>query len=130
MVERPEIAEDKPRCCEKVSGSGRYGSLYRRTCSLPVTAERDGKPYCSTHDPERVAARQTKKDEERQRERVHRDRLLDTANALATKLGMGHPNWDRGSITGIALNFDDARKLIERLAEFRLPMQTEGQEPK
>ncbi len=48
------MSETKLKCSEHVMSVSGGRS---QPCSKPVTVERDGKPYCTIHDPERVAAR-------------------------------------------------------------------------
>lgn len=39
-------------------------------CSKPVTVQREGKLYCTIHDPERIAQKQAERDAEWQTERL------------------------------------------------------------
>lgn len=50
--------EEKTKCTEKVYPRDRWGSFHPYQCRLPVKVERDGKPYCSKHDPEAVKKRE------------------------------------------------------------------------
>ena len=43
----------KVRCSQSVAGANLWG----RKCSRTTTVERDGKPYCTQHDPVAVAER-------------------------------------------------------------------------
>jgi ferric-dicitrate binding protein FerR (iron transport regulator) len=62
------MPDEKKLCSETVYPRDRYGSFHGYPCTKKVTVERDGKPYCSIHDPEAVkardAARRKKWDEE------------------------------------------------------------------
>lgn len=72
--------------------------------------------YCGTHDPERVAARQAKKDVERRKERDYDDNIIKSAKELAAALGAGAPTWGRNGIEhAIKLSFDEAHKLLQRI---------------
>lgn len=49
----------QPMCCARIP----YGQMARtRPCKCAGTIERDGKHYCSTHDPLNVDRRMTKRD--------------------------------------------------------------------
>lgn len=48
------MPDTKVKCSERVLGRGRWPDSYQ--CSRPSTVERDGKPYCTQHDPERIKA--------------------------------------------------------------------------
>ena len=47
------------RCTATVYGTG----MFRHNCTKPVTAWADNKPYCTTHNPERVAAKRKVRNE-------------------------------------------------------------------
>jgi hypothetical protein len=53
---------EKVRCEAEFSGDGPWGWLHKVQCSKAAKVERDGKHYCTIHDPEYKAA----KDKERQ----------------------------------------------------------------
>lgn len=52
--------EEKPRCCGRVPGEGKWGSFHMTQCKKNATVERDGKHYCKTHDPVARKERQDK----------------------------------------------------------------------
>lgn len=51
------------RCCKTVYPNERYGSFHGHQCSNKGVIERNGKLYCTIHDPVRV----DKQDKERQK---------------------------------------------------------------
>ncbi len=46
------------KCCVKVSPNDRYGSFHPHQCDNPPKVERDGKTYCTIHDPEYIKAKE------------------------------------------------------------------------
>lgn len=54
------MSDAKQKCCEKLRGEGRWGSLYKVQCKKTATVTREGKPYCGTHDPQAIAERHQK----------------------------------------------------------------------
>lgn len=57
------MTELKKYCSAQVYESGRWGSFHPHGCAKKITVERDGKPYCTIHDPERVKAKHAKQNE-------------------------------------------------------------------
>jgi uncharacterized Zn finger protein (UPF0148 family) len=55
----------------------------RQRCERRGTVERDGKLYCGTHDPVRIAERQAKRDAARDAERAERRARRARAAAIA-----------------------------------------------
>ena len=45
---------DRQQCSVKVSGEGQWGAFHQHQCWKQATVERDGKWYCSIHDPEYI----------------------------------------------------------------------------
>jgi hypothetical protein len=100
-------------CSGHVYHSGHWGSS---VCENKVNVERDGKPYCGTHDPVKVAARRAKKDEKYRAERETKDEIFEAAKAVCSALGAGCPVWGRDGIErAIKLTFEEVRLLSERL---------------
>lgn len=52
------MATTGKKCCESVYDPGRFRP---RGCSKNATVERDGKPYCGLHDPDRVEAKRAER---------------------------------------------------------------------
>lgn len=74
-------------CSEKVhhrTGSFGFGRMY--PCKRKATVERDGQPYCTQHDPERVArereAQMARWEREREDDRKKREREAKQAAFL------------------------------------------------
>lgn len=65
-------AKSEAQCIEHVYGRdrGSRGS----PCGKLAKVERDGKPYCGTHDPVRVAEKRAARDAEWEREQAAHDR--------------------------------------------------------
>jgi hypothetical protein len=100
--------ELKPRCCERVQGSG-YNSSQ---CSKNAKVERDGRHYCGIHDPVAVKAKNDKR---------HADWKL---KHHAKKLSQKEARAKRDEIERRAGCFDDllnalkeSQALIIRMAE-------------
>lgn len=87
-------------------------------CSKPATVQRDGKWYCTIHDPERLAAKRAAKVKEwadkGQAEKARQDAAVARTNILG-----GRPYYStigvRGYTGGITLTPDEADALIARL---------------
>ena len=69
---------DKVRCSREVPGEGRWGVFHMHQCTRKATVERNGKPFCKTHDPvaikERDDARHREWQEKWDRERAASER--------------------------------------------------------
>ncbi len=72
-------------CTEQVSGEGPWGSFHPHYCRKPIKVVRDGKPYCTVHDPERVAAKRKEEEERWDKARIERERVYGL-NAAAPAL--------------------------------------------
>ncbi len=48
------------RCSVMVPGEGSWGSFHMHNCRRPVKTEREGKYYCTVHDPENEKLRREK----------------------------------------------------------------------
>jgi hypothetical protein len=55
---------NEERCSERVCGSGSWGAFHMHQCSKKATIERNGKKFCTIHDPEREKAIRAKKQAE------------------------------------------------------------------
>lgn len=110
-----------PRCSETV-----YGNVFRgHQCTREGKVERDGRWFCSQHDPERARARGAAKAAERQARQAQDDEVEREAHRLAEALGV-YPqvyrvwSWPRKetlTVPSIVISFEDVKKLIERLKE-------------
>lgn len=67
-------------CSATVYPTGRWGSFHPQACSKPVTVHREGKPWCTIHDPVRQEAKQAREDQ--------RSRLLYTLNQAAERVSI------------------------------------------
>lgn len=112
---------DRVRCSRTVFGNGIGfgGSL----CSRTMTIMRDGKPWCSLHDPSAVAAKRVKQETKWKAEREAQEAVREAAIKLATELGVGRPEFStlsgRGRYTGsLVVSAEEARRLIERLGRY------------
>lgn len=104
-----------PLWCSAKIGTGRH----KYGCSKSATVTRDGKLYCGTHDPEKVAAREQARQLQLQKEDVKLEMLHNRAIHLVEQFGMGHPDGYRydgkNPVRGIALTFIEAEHLLLRL---------------
>lgn len=73
-------------CVERVHPKGRYGSFHTYRCRNKATVQREGKWYCGTHDPERIKARQEKRDQERRQEMERNDQAYNSGAAQVRRL--------------------------------------------
>ncbi len=110
-----------PKCSERVPDRERsaWGNFYE--CSKWATVQRDGKWYCGTHDPEKVKARRAKAESAYTSERNEQDRIYADAKALAQRIGVGVPYYERsfssargasGYRRSLILTFDEIEKLL------------------
>lgn len=72
----------KSKCCMTVSGEGKWGSFHPHRCTKNATSERDGKSYCSIHDPEKVAAKKIAREAKWDEESKSRQRKWDRESAI------------------------------------------------
>lgn len=63
------------RCIAKVADGGRSVGFHQ--CSRMATQERNGKPYCSTHDPEKVAEHRRQRREKLEAESKEKNALWE-----------------------------------------------------
>ena len=72
-----------PYCCEQVPDGGAWPRYHR--CRNRGVNERDGKRYCNTHDPQKIAAKDAKRQAAFNAEmdaRIKKHRLADAAPDL------------------------------------------------
>ena len=86
-------------------------------CARPATVERNGRWWCTSHDPEAVATKQQKQREKYDARRQRRDRIVQEAITLCTRLGVqGHVNYDGVIPTEtVVIAFEDAERLAREL---------------
>lgn len=103
-------------CCEPVYSADMFSPS---RCSRRMKVERNGKPYCGQHDPEKVFARRAKSEEAAQEKRDADTQRFRSASRLVDALGVGKPHYDfvvlRGYSGGIVLSAEEAQRLIARL---------------
>lgn len=95
------------------------------TCSNRATVERNGKLYCTVHDPDRVAAKRAERQAAYNAARERAEKVIADASALADRmsLALGVPvdvrfRYDKGQTRvdglslslGAALNYLDSRE--------------------
>lgn len=102
-------------CCKRIYLAGMMDDV---RCSRIMKVERNGKPYCGQHDPEKVAARRAKSDATAQEKRDADTQRRMSAQQLVNKLGVGRPHYDsvvtHGYTGGVVLSAEEARRLIAR----------------
>ncbi len=79
------MIENKKQCSQRVSKG--YSAYDNPHCQKPAVVERDGKWFCTIHDPEYIKAKQVQwlaDFDKKYREQRERDELL-TAKKLATQ---------------------------------------------
>ena len=82
-------------CCERVVGP--RVTVYQ--CRNRAKVERDGKPYCGIHDPERVAARRRAQDAhyaEKSRQMHRRWDLERSAGPMRSAILLALEDWEGG----------------------------------
>ena len=102
-------------CSERVYREG--DPWHSHPCAKKGTVERNGKPYCGVHDPQKVAARQATRNAEYLAARGGQDAKWKAANARALALGGGMAFYD-GPLDytgGSVLSPEQADALIARL---------------
>lgn len=57
-----KVLPPEERCQHSVCGDGPWGAFHPHQCYKKSTVIRDGKRYCTVHDPERVAAKNEEAD--------------------------------------------------------------------
>ena len=112
----------EPHICSKRVFSGERWDMGGHPCSRKATVERDGKWWCTQHDPAREEARKqaalTARQEADRRERERQHRALE----LAAQLGVGHPYFDPhrlGYTGGVVLTEAEAKRLVAQLETLR-----------
>ena len=103
----------KAQCSKRVY----WDAWHSHPCANKGTVERDGKPYCGVHDPQKVAARQARRDASYLDAREEQDAKWKAADARARALGGGMAFHDGplGYTGGIVLSPEQADALIARL---------------
>ena len=98
------MGEAKQKCCKMKRGSGRFGFFNRTQCTRDSTCTRDGKPYCTQHDPVRVAKRAEDRYYAKQKQWAEQQERRDAAqcrekgpdNAVAGRLRRGPDRCGKG----------------------------------
>lgn len=111
----------KPTCSVRIP----YGMGFHSTaCSKPVKVERDGKPYCTIHDPERLKAKAANRQAADDQRMAEQKAVEAKAREFAALLGAGRPffHYSRNFgnahgrwMDGLFLSFPELEDLIERL---------------
>ena len=74
------------QCSESVGGQGRWPRYH--PCTRPAVVEREGKPFCAQHDPERKKAQEDKATAKWKAESAYKSRRVDLPNfAKAWRVG-------------------------------------------
>lgn len=91
-------------------------------CTRRGVVERNGKWWCSQHDPDAVKARQGAADAKRKAEDVANEAVKDAMQALADRLGCGQPYYRIGLRAGtsgyrhaLIVTRDEVEALLTRL---------------
>ena len=104
----------KAQCSKRVY----WDAWHSHPCANRGKVERDGKPYCSRHDPETVSARRAARNDKYEARRAANEALKEAALTRCEVLG-GAPffRWREGRYTGgVELTPEQADALIARLA--------------
>lgn len=108
-------------CCHRVYYAGEFTSS---GCTRRMKVERNGRPYCGWHDPEKVKAKRAALEAKWQAKSDEQKAIRDAATILTDKLGVGRPEYSflsgNGRYTGsIVLSAEEAQRLIVRLERNR-----------
>ena len=98
-------------CVAKVYyGADAWG---RNTCSRTGTVERNGRWYCTQHDPEKAAQRREAREARYRAQHAAVEAIRHEAQALAARLGAGTPHYANGRYErALVLTFDEVERLI------------------
>lgn|GEM_PF-3346037 len=69
--------KDLGRCSESVSGEGQWGSFHPHQCNNKGKVVREGKVYCTIHDPVRIELKAQQASEKWNREMTIRQEKFD-----------------------------------------------------
>ncbi len=75
---------EKKQCCVQVYPKERWGAFYGHICDRNATIERDGKHYCTIHDPVRTEKKAEERDKKWEEERKLRNEKWRRDKAMAT----------------------------------------------
>ncbi len=111
------------RCSKRIFDGSRV-DFGGHMCRKKATIERDGKPWCKLHDPERVAAKRAEREARWNAEHDAQKQVEASALALAAALGVGRPEYStlsgKGGYTGgIVLSAEEAQRVIGWLESLR-----------
>jgi len=102
---------EKPKCVAEVTDPSGW---HRWKCGKTAKVEHEGKHYCGTHDPVKLAARRAEKAAKWNAQWASQDAARNEARRIVAELGCGS-----ASSEGVRLSLDEARELARLLSTLK-----------